>query len=182
MDSNLFWTVIDSTRGGTADTTQHAERLFDSLEAMPAAQLVGFHQRLADAHAHAGLYTQPLFSAGAYALGPMSEDVFADLRTHLIGRGRACVLAVSADVDALAEHLPADLDDLAGSQFLLEAASAAYVEVAGVPLEQTHPQLGAADFPAGPPRGRPIPDAELATRLPRLTRRYHRAPRWSWLR
>lgn len=180
MDANLFWTIIDSTRERASDTTTHARALFGALEAMPTEQVLGFHTQLAAAHT--GLYSQQLWSAGSYALGPMSEDVFADLRTHLIGQGRCCVRQVIVDVDTLAQYLPADTTDIAGSQLLIEAASAAYEEVAGAPLEQTRPDLAAADFPDGPPRGWPITQDELATQLPELTARFHRSRRWSWQR
>lgn len=169
MDRSRFFAIVDGAcaRAG-GDVDRMAVALFDTLCELPADDVVAFQREYGRQHRR--LYVRRLWCAGDHALGPMGEDAFADLRIHLVFRGRSAVDDVLTDPDALVDHLPDDLDDLRVAQELGAAAPDAFQQLTGVDLYERHPDLATVDLPDGDPVGAPLGLERRAELLPRLTR------------
>lgn len=98
--------IVDGVpaRGG-GDVDRMAVELFDTLCGLGADEVVAFHRECGRQHRR--MFVHPLWCAGDFAIGPLGDDLFADLRTHLLFRGLEVVDEVLADPDALAGYLPA---------------------------------------------------------------------------
>ncbi|GIL36460.1 DUF4240 domain-containing protein [Phycicoccus sp. DTK01] len=176
MDRDRMCEIVDGVRArGGGDVDRMAVELFDTLCGLGADEVVAFHRECGRQHRR--MFVHPLWCAGDFAIGPLGDDLFADLRTHLLFRGLEVVDEVLADPDALAGYLPADLDEVRLAHELAAATPDAYQYLTGVDLYEAYPRLAASDLPDGHPLGAVLDPARYAEVLPRLARwRRRRTP------
>ncbi|QKE83007.1 DUF4240 domain-containing protein [Arthrobacter sp. NEB 688] len=176
MDRDRMFEIVDGVRARAGgDVDRMAVELFDTLCALDPSEVVGFHRECGRQHRR--MFVHPLWCAGDFAMGPLSDDAFADLRTHLLFQGLEAVDEVLAQPDALAAHLPADLDQVRVAHELAAAAPDAYQYLTGVDLYEAHPRLATTDLPDGHPLGAVLAPERREDALPRLARwRRERTP------
>lgn len=141
MDSDAFWTLLDSARSAATDP-DHAEAvaaaLVDLLVASGTDGTEAF--RAAWAIEDARAYGWPLWGAAYLIEGGCSDDGFDYFIGWLIGRGRAVFEAAVRNPDSLADHLgPDDADGIDGEDLL------------GAPLTARHRLTGSYDGPVVAP-------------------------------
>jgi hypothetical protein len=173
MDSSTFWDLVDRSRAGTdGDLEAQGANLVALLDDLPVEEVVAFDARFVEANL--ALYTWDVAGAGTVLLGWMSDDVFTDLRTWVVARGRAVHERVLADPDSLVEVDVADLEAVGLAEELAYAAHGAYESRTGRALLDDHPDQELAE-PGVPPAGEAFDtadDAELRRRYPRLAARW----------
>lgn len=173
MDNRTFWDILDSSREGTdGDLEAQSANLVALLDALPVEEVVAFDARFVEANL--ALYTWDIAGAGTVLLGWMSDDVFTDLRTWVVARGRAVHERVLADPDSLVDVDVEDLEAVGLAEELAYAAHGAYESRTGRALLDDHPEQHLAE-PSAPPAGEAFDtadDAELRRRYPRLAARW----------
>ncbi|MFE0579514.1 MULTISPECIES: DUF4240 domain-containing protein [unclassified Streptomyces] len=179
MDQQTFWQLIETARAdaaaaptaGTGEAESAvARRAAELLAARPQAEVAAAQQVLWDLLAES--YRSPLWAAAYMINGGCSDDGFDYFRGWLLTQGRAVFDAAVADPDSLAEH-PAVREAAAEG---LELWDEEALSIAWTAYESaTGRELPAESFTIGYPPLDPAwdfdfdDDAELATRLPRLS-------------
>jgi hypothetical protein len=99
MTEPEFWKMIDSSRRG--DPEGQADRLTDTLAAMPVAEILSFGQWWDTMKQRA--YNWDLWGAAYLMNGGCSNDGFTDFRSWLLLQGKKVFEAAVADLDSLAD-------------------------------------------------------------------------------
>ena len=105
MDTDRFWSVIESARAGGPDGPDGKpfdEALVDLLAALSKEDILDFQTRFDEIHG--AVYRWDVWAAAYLIGGGCSDDSFIDFRAGLIALGRAWYERAAADPDSLAEH------------------------------------------------------------------------------
>lgn len=106
MDTDRFWTVIESARAGGPDgkpgDKPFDEALVDLLAALSKEDILEFQTRFDEIHD--AVYRWDVWAAAYLIGGGCSDDSFMDFRAGLIALGREWYERTAADPDSLAEH------------------------------------------------------------------------------
>ncbi|MEV8324406.1 DUF4240 domain-containing protein [Kitasatospora sp. NPDC056731] len=162
MDLDTFWQIIDDTRTGAADESEHADALTEYLAGLAPDQIADFDRHYAQQKARS--CTWLLWGAGYLVNGGCSDDGFDYFRDWLIGAGRTLFEQALADPDSLAELLTPDQEELEAED-LAYAATHAYRQLTGA-------DLPSSDITSVPPTGEPWEDEDLPALLPHLSARF----------
>ncbi|KAK1181606.1 DUF4240 domain-containing protein [Streptomyces sp. NBS 14/10] len=114
MDTDRFWTVIESARAAGPDgqlgDKPFDEALVDLLAALSKEDILEFQTRFDEIHD--AVYRWDVWAAAYLIGGGCSDDSFIDFRAGLIALGREWYERAAADPDSLAEH-PAVIEAVA---------------------------------------------------------------------
>ncbi|MFK4270463.1 DUF4240 domain-containing protein [Streptomyces milbemycinicus] len=106
MDTDRFWTVIESARAGGPDgkpgDKPFDEVLVDLLAALSKEDILEFQTRFDEIHD--AVYRWDVWAAAYLIGGGCSDDSFIDFRAGLIALGREWYERAAADPDSLAGH------------------------------------------------------------------------------
>ncbi|MGO4426029.1 DUF4240 domain-containing protein [Streptomyces sp. MCAF7] len=188
MDTDRFWTVIESARAAGPDgkpgDKPFDEALVDLLAGLSKEDILEFQTRFDEIHD--AVYRWDVWAAGYLIGGGCSDDSFIDFRAGLIALGREWYERAAADPDSLAGH-PAVIEAVAGgvdeALFYEEvnyAASRAFERVAGDAEDfyeerKRHRSLRGVGGGSEADMGEDFDfddDEEMSRRLPRLAALY----------
>jgi Protein of unknown function (DUF4240) len=171
MDYELFWHLVDSTRG----EPDHGDALAKVLEQQTPDDIIRF-RLLFDDVIHTAA-TVDLWGAAYTINGGCSDDGFFYFREALVGRGRAVFEAAVEDPDSLADAVTPG-EELEGDGGLEVAARIAWVAKTGGTDVEFYEAVERADDGTdrgGTERGEWWnfdDDAEVRHRLPRLAAKF----------
>ncbi|WP_151484212.1 DUF4240 domain-containing protein [Streptomyces albicerus] len=103
MDTDHFWTVIESARSSAESNGKtFADALVDRLAAFSREEILAYQERFDEVHD--ALYRWDVWAAAYLIGGGCSDDSFMDFRAGLIALGRDWYERAAASPDALAAH------------------------------------------------------------------------------
>lgn len=118
MPDERFWSIMEQT--AAKDGIAQQDALENLLAKLSADEVLAFDMTMRTEQIRA--YRWDVWGVGYIANGGMSDDGFHYFRYWLISRGRSVFERVLADVDSLADIVPADQENVLENELLSAAA------------------------------------------------------------
>lgn len=164
MDDDVFWELIEESRPGVSNSTEHATQLTEKLEAFQLRQIVNFHKILQEKITQ--LYSHDLWAVAYIVRNGCSDDAFEYFRAWVILQGKTAHESTLGDPEGIAPYI-ADNDPQC--EPLLYVADEAYENKKGEPLKLKPTATPALS-------GTPWDVSDLPGRFPELCARFSFSP------
>ncbi|MFJ2234449.1 DUF4240 domain-containing protein [Streptomyces sp. NPDC087859] len=102
MDTDEFWSIVETARSKTTEGLPFHEALVDLLARRSPQDILRYQERF-DA-LHGAVYRWDVWAAAYLIGGGCSDDSFTDFRAGLIAQGREWYERAAAVPDSLADH------------------------------------------------------------------------------
>jgi hypothetical protein len=162
MNTDKFWSIIESARNEASDCPEMAGTLKSVLEELSAEDVLGFQQQLWQRLSES--YRWDLWAVAYIINGGCSDDGFEYFRGWLISQGRQYFDAALRDPRSAADR--AEPDDANECEDILYVAATVYKKKTG-----QQPPQGNFQMPKEP-AGNPWEEDELPGLYPELYERF----------
>ncbi|MDQ0600946.1 hypothetical protein QF037_005291 [Streptomyces canus] len=102
MDTNEFWSIVETARSKTTEDLPFHEALVDLLARRSPQDILRYQERFDVLHG--AIYRWDVWAAAYLIGGGCSDDSFTDFRAGLIAQGREWYERAAAVPDSLADH------------------------------------------------------------------------------